>query len=330
MLLEPPQAIPNAAYYIYRYLRYTAPDSKGTKAQIIGELAPNTLAPNDAVCRLSLEAGAQLGLWREQAHVARPSGKSARSSGTEPDDALVVLSEDLLNGPTDGRDDRRFFRLVLRRHIFDPAVNPGPWLNQAGAYDFTCAIAWLLAQDVSNPPGNWEAIPNSTVPSVQRMQIEQLGNTQAEWLIKNETRWDPFVRWASYLGLIFRQVLDGRVLVVPSPVDAVAEALLAVFPEGPGQELTADAFVNALAAELPVVDGGTYRKEVMAHLVTPALRPAEGQLSSSLSHALLILNQRGDITLEDHADAPKLGLTNGPAELMRFSHARMNEGGTSG
>jgi hypothetical protein len=119
-------------------------------------------------------------------------------------------------------------------------------------------------------------------------------------------------------------VLDGKVFVVPSPVGAVADALPAVFAKGAKRELTAENFVKALGAELPVVDRGRYRQEVMAHLTAGTPIPEENQLSSSLSHALLILRQRGDITLEDRADAPKLGLTNGPPDLMRFSHARIS------
>jgi hypothetical protein len=155
------------------------------------------------------------------------------------------------------------------------------------------------------------------------MQIDQLGNSQDAWVIRNETRWDPFVRWASFLGLISRQVLDRKLLVVPSPVDAVTQALPAVFREGGREDLPAEDFVSALATELPVLDGGAYRREVLAHISVPTLRPEEGKLSSSLSHALLILHQHGKIMLEDRADAPKLGLSNGPAELIRFSHARM-------
>jgi hypothetical protein len=323
MLLDPPQAIPNAAYFVYRYLRYTAVGNKAMKEQIIRELAPSTLVTNDAVCRVSVEAGLRLGLWTEIADGGDTAAKPPQASTADHDDILLALSNDLLARPPDEGTDREFFRLVLRRHVFDPALNRGPWLSQAGAYDFTCAIAWLLAQDVANPPGTWESIAKSTVPSVQRMQIDQLGNSQDAWLIRNATRWDPFVRWASYLGLISRQVLDGKVLVVPSPVDAVTQALPAVFREGGREDLPAEDFVGALATEVPVLDGGAYRREVQAHVSVPTLRPEEGKLSSSLSHALLILHQHGKIMLEDRADAPKLGLTNGPVELIRFSHARM-------
>jgi hypothetical protein len=324
MLLDPPQAIPNAAYYVYRYLRYAATGNRATKAQIIRELAPSTLVTNDAVCRLSLDAGTQLGLWTERPESGHTLDKSAQKAAKEQDDALIVLTDELVTGPTDGRRDLAFFRRALRRHIFAPAINRGPWLSQAGAYDFTCAMAWLLAQDVANPPGAWDSIPKSTTRSVQQLQIEQLGNSQDVWLIRNQTRWDPFVRWASYLGMISRQVLDGRVLVVPSPVDAVEDALPPIFRGAAKRELSAAELVGALAAELPVVDGGTYRQEVMTHLAVGTVRQEEGQLSSSLSHALLILHQVGTITLEDRADAPKLGLANGPAELVRFSHARLN------
>jgi hypothetical protein len=307
-------------YYIYRYLVDVAPKQSASKAQIIRGLAPSTLVANDAVCRLSVEAGSRLGLWEE---VSAGRASKGRSAGHEQDETLVVLSTDLRKTSAKQISDRMGFRLLLRRHIFAPELNPGPWLSQVGAYDFTCAIAWLLAQDVSNPPGAWESTAKLTIRSVQIRQMEQLGNSQEVWLIRNNTRWDPFVRWALFLGLIGRQVLDGKVLVVPSPVDAVADALPAVFAKGTRTELPADDFVNALAFEVPVLDSGSYRQEVMAHLAPGTPIPEERQLSSSLSHALLILHQRGDITLEDRADAPKLTLTNGPPDLMRFSHARI-------
>jgi len=322
VLLDPPQALPNATYYIYRYLLDVAPKHRASKAEIIRALAPSTLIPNDAVCRFSVEMGSQLGLWIEEAGGRPPS--DGHPPGKEQDGTSVVLSTDLQKAPARQISDRRSFRLLLRRHVFAPDLNRGPWLSQVGAYDFTCAIAWLLAQDVSNPPGTWESTAKPPIPGVERRQIEQLGNSQEVWLIKNETRWDPFVRWALFLGLIGRQVLDGKVLVVPSPVDAVADVLPAVFAKETKKELTAEALVNALSAELPVVDRGRYRQEVLAHLAAGTALPERNQLSSSLSYALLILRQRGDISLEDRADAPKLGLTNGPPDLMRFSHARMN------
>jgi len=321
VLLDPPQALPNAMYYIYRYLLEVAPKQRASKAQIIRGLAPSTLVPNDAVCRLSVEAGSRLGLWIEEVGAGRAS--DGHSDGHEEDQALVVLSPDLLNRSMEEISDRTRFRVLLRRHIFAPNLNRGPWLSQDGAYDFTCAIAWLLAQDVSNPPGTWESTAKPAIPTVQGRQIEQLGNSQEQWLIKNQTRWDPLVRWALFLGLVGRQVLDAKVIVVPSPVGAVADALPSVFAKGAKRELTAENFVNALAAELPIVDRGKYRQEVIAHLTAGTPMPEANQLSSSLSHALLILRQRGDITLEDRADAPKFGLTNGPPDLIRFSHARI-------
>jgi hypothetical protein len=322
VLLDPPQALPNATYYIYRYLLDVAPKHGASKAEIIHALAPSTLVPNDAVCRFSVEVGSRLGLWIEDAATGNP--RDGRPAADGQDEALVVLSPDLQRRSPKELTDRRSFRLLLRRHVFEPDLNRGPWLSQAGAYDFTCAIAWLLAQEVSNPPGTWESTMKPSLPSVQRSQIEQLGNSQEVWLIKNETRWDPFVRWALFLGFIGRQVLDGKVLVVPSPVDAVSDALSVVFAKGGSKkELPAEIFVEALAAELPVVDRGRYRQEVMTHISAGIRIPEETQLSSSLSHALLILHQRGDITLDDRADAPKLALTNGPPDLTRFSHVRI-------
>ena len=103
------------------------------------------------------------------------------------------------------------------------------------------------------------------------------------------------------------------------------DVLPQIFPKrGP---LEAGAVVAELAKMLPVLDGGVYRlaveEEFLKRTGADAWRPPpEGQLSTSLSRALLRLVQDGTLRTENRADASRrVRLTGRRSTVIEtFSH----------
>jgi hypothetical protein len=122
-------------------------------------------------------------------------------------------------------------------------------------------------------------------------QGEELSKKLAGNLIQNGSRWKIFCNWARFLGFGWKAKSG---LLVPDPTEAVRDALPQVF--GDARELEARSVVNAVAQAIPVLDGGTYRQKLEAELKKTqgpdAWRPPpNGQLSTSLSRALLRLQE---------------------------------------
>jgi hypothetical protein len=92
---------------------------------------------------------------------------------------------------------------------------------------------------------------------------------------------------------------------------------------GSAKEVPADAFVDSLAKEHPVFDGGRFRVDVEASLKPSEIRRiAPGHLSTSLSFALLRLRTSGEIVLERRSDSERTYTLTGQegASLDVFSH----------
>lgn len=114
--------------------------------------------------------------------------------------------------------------------------------------------------------------------------------------MQNDTRINGLKLWASFLG--FTRQADGNDI---DPTVAIRDVLPQCLP--PGESMPATDFVQRLAEILPVLDGGRWRNEVERELSADALpQQAPGQMSTSLSRALLTLRLAGDITLKQRAD----------------------------
>ena len=161
--------------------------------------------------------------------------------------------------------------------------------------DFTRATAWLLAQDV------YEA-EHSSWPAVQAiMKIQTPGNDGI--FGQNDTRWNGLRAWAPFLGFGGVGNTKGSPLII-DPTDALRHALPVMF--GKRTTLAADEFLAAVAEAVPVLDQGAYRQLVENKLrehESPDgwLSPPPGQLSTSLSRALLRLTSDG--TLQGKKDS---------------------------
>jgi hypothetical protein len=163
------------------------------------------------------------------------------------------------------------------------------WGDAAGmTADFVRGAAWVLAQDIYALPAVWTAI--------EQQQNEQV---MAEHKITgNDNRWNGLRYWMRYLGFATG---DGSNFQA-DPTAAIKAELPDLF--GSGTELAAHDFVMRLAARLPVLDFGDYRRMVEDTLKpTKWRRPENGHLSMSLSLALRRLDLDHVIRLEGKADA---------------------------
>jgi hypothetical protein len=78
----------------------------------------------------------------------------------------------------------------------------------------------------------------------------------------------------------------------------------------PGQTMLANTFLSHLASDLPVLDGGIYRAAVEEKLNRESMFvPESGQVSTSLSRALLALHASGELRFDPTSDHIGGGMT---------------------
>jgi hypothetical protein len=183
---------------------------------------------------------------------------------------------------------------VARQIVFSSDNNQNFWSDTENkSADFTRAAAWMLAQDV-----------HSFMPSSHAV-VEKLCNGQAApdvILLQNDTRWAGYVSWATFLGLGRSETgkASGGFITDVTPV--VRFHLQDVLPNS--KEIAIEDFIGALASAIPVLDRGSYRTEVESKLKPDKwIKPKDGELSTSLSRALLRLRESGDIHFESRSDA---------------------------
>lgn len=226
--------------------------------------------------------------------VVHEDGKMARQTLNRWTELELFREDDgrvsLATLPTTGlRDDGEILssvRRAARRCALSVANNDDLWASEgAKAADLTRSLAWLLAQDVYRTSFN----------ALEELELRQIADPDAR-LMRNDTRRNGLQFWAHFLGFA-RQPGGGDI----DPTVAIREVL----PEciGPGEDMSATAFVAKLAEALPVLDGGRWRIAVESRidpLALPSL--AEGQLSTSLSRALIALMMEEELSFENRAD----------------------------
>jgi hypothetical protein len=191
------------------------------------------------------------------------------------------------------------------------SIEPGVTEEGAGRTADLCrGLAWCLAQDIY-------ALPNT------HAEIEDLVNTQVlpeRFVFLNDTRWPALRAWASFLGFATG---DGSGFFC-DPSAAVRCELKEIIHKK--ESVPAAEFVSRLAARLPVLDSGTYRREVEQALKPGTWKaPAPGHLSTALSFALRRFHKQGILGLITLADAgSRLALTGqGGRTWETFTHVRL-------
>ena len=211
---------------------------------------------------------------------------------------------------------------LARRLVLLEENNPDLWGSEkAKAGDFTRALCWLLAQDVYEVELlGWQPAQEllmKQVPASLRPGIDR-------GLIQNDTRWNGLKAWAVWLGFGWLGKHPKRVFMI-DPTPAVQDALPAIF--GRKHSMLASEVVTGLAKAIPVLDEGSYRKKVEAKLADhsgpDAWRPPpNGQISTSLSRALLRLMKAGALKDELKSDSKDRILLTGRGQraVQQVSH----------
>lgn len=204
-------------------------------------------------------------------------------------------------------DDIAGFNGLLRRSALDPARNAGLAESDDldGPKDLVRALAWFLTQDPATP---------LDLHAATQLQ-EGAFHSHLPPPVANDVRWGRFVYWAPALGLAAQPLLDeiGPVKLVPDCTVAVRETVLGLWKKG--QVVSPSEAVDRIIAELPVLPGGAYSRSLGLDA------PQEGEVSPSLSNALLTGDEAGWITMDRRSDAgdviflvdasgPRVGVSN--------------------
>lgn len=220
----------------------------------------------------------------------------------------------------EGDSDRAYVGRLLRVQFLEPQHNESLWESDRGARDFSRAIAWYLMQDVESAPRNFD-----TAAPLQQKQIDGAkaqamvssdSQSTRDYYLVTKTRWPVFIRWAVFTGFA-RSDLGGH---LPDPTEAVEDTLNALPIEEPWP---VGDFVAALSSYLPLIDGGIYWEDVRSQLTAAAAKNLGDALSSSLSHALLRLEDRNALLLTDRADAPDKKVLRDGTRRRRVSHVQV-------
>jgi hypothetical protein len=225
-------------------------------------------------------------------------------------------------------DDIEGFRRAALRLVLRADNNPGITTNSADgdevhqgklASDFTRAASWLLAQDPYAFEPIWE-VERDVERGVSRLVSSQNVKPSP---FTNNTRWDGFADWATFLGIGRRAARIGFVI---NPAFAVHGVLDEVF--GGLEEMGQEPFLQRLGDALPVVDGGVYRAAVESTIGRPWRIITNREVSPALSAALLHLEAAGVVRIETRSDAPqRMLLGRGARELRAFSHVMHQQRG---
>lgn len=210
-------------------------------------------------------------------------------------------------------DDLRGFRSAMLKLVLSEENNPGLSEERedddarseiSKATDFSRAAAWTLAQD----PYAF----GTTHREIEALLKEQRPTTK---LFSNDTRWQGFVEWATFLGV----ACDVKGGLVPNPYFAIECVLDAVF--GKSSELGQRELLVRLADALPIVDGGRYRRATDALITQPWRTYRDNEVSPCVSLGLRTLQEKKILRLESRSDAPQaMLLGRGGRDMFTFSH----------
>lgn len=199
-------------------------------------------------------------------------------------------------------------RRAARACALAPVNNANLWAKEsAKSADLTRSLCLLLAQNVYR----------TTFSQLETLENEQVVNPEMR-LVQNDTRLNGLKKWSHFLGFV-RQSSGEDIDPTIAVRDSIRDWMV------PGEKMPTSHFLAQLGEALPVLDGGVYRNAVEQELDrTMLFVPGPGQVSSSLSRALLGLRASGDLAWDSLSDAVGEGLTltgrDGPRPEFRFTH----------
>lgn len=335
-LLNPPQTLPHVMFLVYRYLLLGAEKQAEHVDVLRTLLAPPSLRhwQSESKEEDAEDSDDDDGEAREQ-RVVRIALKALSDLGViQEDGGTVRLNPELPVSALSRKTGGEQFRRLLRDRILDKNANSDLWREEGegkkrkavGPRDLTRALCWTLAQDVYQLVRPWK---EPSGDSVQQLQQRQLGQEQRNWVFSNDTRWPAFIRWAVYLGFGWTLgvpksgSVSAQLLFAPDPTEAIRDVIPRIAFK-PGTKLSLPEFLERLASELPVLDGGEYREAVLERINARTLAlPNADELSTSLAHALLRLADDEVIALMNESDIEKRLFPTGSGDPRPFSHIRI-------
>lgn len=183
--------------------------------------------------------------------------------------------------------DHRSFRSIVCRLLLSRAAEEVDAASPPS--DVAVGLTWLLSLDPMRPPAwGWD----STETWARRDGVIEV--------VRNNTQWRVFRRWAIALGMAEARSPDrlgGPRTISPDPSRAVADVIGRLQPS-----MAADAFLQALVAELPCFDTGALEPAAIA-LGVPYSARAGATVGPALGYALARLDRRGLLRLVRADDA---------------------------
>lgn len=246
------------------------------KERLLEYCAPLSLSDQD-MAKKTLRRWTQIGLFSEE-------------------NEYVQFSSDLKYKYSQKHFDLSELIDDIRNLIYAKKNNERFWESEKNQSADMCRLtSWMLAQDIhSFRPGSFS--------DADDLYVSQINMENVVRQFTNSTRWNGFTSWAAFLG--FGQTETGRAtgFFILDPTVAVRKAVQSILANS--GETAIDDFLNELAELVPVVDRGAYRIEVESRLKSGRWKqPAVGELSTSLSRALLRLREAGEIRFMARSDA---------------------------
>lgn len=165
--------------------------------------------------------------------------------------------------------------------------------------NFVYALAWLMIQDS-------HSIQNLDFSGqVNNIILEDLNKKFSELDLTSNAPWQNFYYWSNYLGFSTKIFISKKNYICPDPTEAIFNELKFIFKEE--KELKITSFLKRLALKIPVLEFGSARNKIMES-VREGLFLADNQLSYATSLALLRLEIRGIIKLEQKSDADSMSI----------------------
>jgi hypothetical protein len=217
----------------------------------------------------------------------------------------TVVVPEVVRDKAGGRPfTRSGFRRLLRELVLDVRRDGDPWAvddeaRTTGARDLNRALSWFLAQDALGPALSWTGPDEHSAERLQSAQLQHLPDEDRP--IVNDTRWGAFGRWVMAMGLAEPAPVRGSgVGLVPLPQEAIRDVALRM----ERRTWPVAEFLDALAAALPVLDGGVFReglRSVLSEEPDPGVRVHA--VDTSIAQAVLLLEDEGCLDLTYGSDA---------------------------
>lgn len=301
--LTPPQALPALLGAIASHLEASG---QVPESQLNARFAPSSLGraeDGEAAGGLTLKGTLEMGRSIGAVH----SGKAPKKETT----VMAPLSEALARSIGAHRALRAMF-------MHEARDVPDLFTNEAstGARDLLRALTWFVMQDPIGPALAWTATP-------KEHSVEERQGALPKRLrpFENQTRWQSFMRWTTYLGFARRRRV-GRVWGLLPDLYPVFIDLLPAMPQG-SRPLTE--FLADLAREVPIISGGTVHAAFVGELRNHRRPPVE----HAVGQAVLRLEEAGVIsltTVPDYSIANPdavVSLLEGTPEERRVTHVQV-------